>query len=152
LHTEGDGSAWPKLFVASSAEVKVQALPYVLLAKALGFIHEGKNHATGADEVLLLTKDSDGFDNDPVLLGKNFVTSADSFDLTNLHTIRSVCDAALASAEFLHQNRRTAVQRAVLAEVERIKAVLGGNIQDENYRRFLEAGRRAVAILKGETT
>jgi hypothetical protein len=150
LHTEGDGNAWPKLFVASSAEVKLQALPYVLLAKALGFIHEGKNPATGADEVLLLTKDADGFDNDPVLLGKSFMASADSVDLANLHTIKSVCDATLAGGGFVHQDRRTEVQRAILTEVEAVKAARGGNIQDETYRRFLDAGRRAVAILKGE--
>lgn len=150
LHTEGDGNAWPRLFVASSAEVKVQALPYVLLAKALGFIHEGKNPATGADEVLLLTKDADGFDNDPVLLGKSFIASADSVDLANLHTIKSVCDAALAGGALVHQDRRAEVQRAIVAEVEAIKALRGGNIQDETYRRFLDAGRRAVAILKGE--
>ena len=150
LHTEGDGTAWPRLFVASSAEVKLQALPYVLLAKALGIIHVGKNPATGADEVLLLTKDADGFDNDPVALGKTFVTSADSINLEHLHTIKSVCDALLAGAGYVHQDRRSELQRAILAEVEAVKALLGGNIQDATYRRFLDAGRRAVAILKGE--
>lgn len=150
LHTEGDGNAWPRLFVASSAEVKQQALPYVLLAKALGFIHEGRNPATGAEEVLLLTKDADGLDNDPVLLGKSFTASADSINLENLHTIKSVCDATLAGAGYLHQDRRSEVQRAILSEVEAIKAARGGNIQDETYRRFLEAGRRALAILKRE--
>ena len=150
LHTEGDGSAWPRLFVASSAEVRVQALPYLLLAKALGLIHEGKNPATGADEVLLLTKDADGFDNDPVALGKNFEGSAESINLDTLHTIKSVCGAMLASAAYVHQDRRAEMQRAILAEVESVKAARGGNIQDETYRRFLDAGRRAVAILKGE--
>ena len=150
LHTEGDGNAWPRLFVASSAEVKLQALPYVLLAKALGIIYVGKNPATGADEVLLLTKDADGFDNDPVALGKTFVTSADSINLEHLHTIKSVCDTLLAGAGYVHQDRRGELQRAILAEVEAVKAQLGGNIQDATYRRFLDAGRRAVAILKGE--
>jgi hypothetical protein len=150
LHTEGDGHAWPRLFVASSAEIKQQALPYVLLAKALGFIHEGKNPATGADEVLLLTKDADGFDNDPVALGSDFLASADSINLENLHSIKSACETLLASSGFVHQDRRNEVQRAVLAQVEAVKAARGGNIQDEIYRRFLEAGRRATAILKGE--
>jgi hypothetical protein len=150
LHTEGDGSAWPKLCVASSAEVRVQALPFLLLAKALGLIHEGKNPATGLEEVLLLTKDADGFDNDPVALGKSFVASAEGIDLDTLHTIKSVCNAMLAGAGYAHQDRRGEVQRAILAEVEAVKAARGGNIQDETYRRFLDAGRRAVAILKGE--
>ena len=149
LHTEGDGSTWPRLFVASSAEVKHEALPYVLLAKALGLIHEGRNPATGADEVLLLTKDADGFDNAPVVLGSNFVVSADSLDLDNLHTIKTVCSGLLASSAYLHQDRRSEVQRAILADVEAVKALRGGNIQDETYRRFLDAGKRAVAILRG---
>jgi hypothetical protein len=152
LHTEGDGSVWPRLFVATNAEVKHQALPYVLLAKALGFIHEGPNPATGASEVLLLTKDADGFDSDPVLLGTSFVASADSVDLNQLHTIQTVCNAALASADYRHQEKRSALQRAVLADVEAIKVQCGGNIQDPTYRRFLDAGKRAVALLKGEAT
>ena len=150
LHTEGDGNAWPRLFVASSAEVRQQALPHLLLAKALGFIHEGQNPVTGANEVLLLTKDADGFDNDPVALGKRFEDSAEGINLDTLHTVKSVCAATLAGPAYAHQDRRTEVQRVILAEVEAIKAARGGNIQDEAYRRFLDAGRRAVAILKGE--
>ena len=149
LHTEGDGNAWPRLFVASSAEVKHEALPYVLLAKALGLIYEGRNPATGADEVLLLTKDADGFDNAPVVLGSNFVASADSLDLDNLHTIKTVCSGLLASSAYLHQDRRSEVQHTILADVEAVKVLRGGNIQDETYRRFLDAGKRAVAILRG---
>lgn len=150
LHTEGDGSTWPRLFVASSAEVKQQALPYVLLAKALGLIHEGPNPATGLNEVLLLTKDADGFDNDPVVLGQSFIASADSVNLENLHTIQTACNALLGSADYRHIDRRTAVQKAVVAQIEAIKAQCNGNIQDPLYRRFLEAGRKAVAIVKGE--
>ena len=150
LHTEGDGTAWPTLFVASTAEVKLQALPYILLAKALGFIHEGKNPATGVDEVLLLAKDANGFDKDPIVLGKQFHTAADSVNLENLYAIKSVCETMLLSDTYRHQDRRTEVQRAILAEVEAIKALRGGNIQDETYRRFLDAGRRAMVVLKGE--
>ena len=152
LHTEGDGTGFPKLFIASNAEVKLQALPYVLLAKALGLIHEGANPATGANEVLLLTKDADGFDNDPVVLGKVFVESAESVNLENLYTIQTVCNAALASKEYQHQDRRAELQRAIVSQVETVKAQCAGNIQDPLYRRFLEAGKRAVALLKGEAS
>jgi Tubulin like len=152
LHTEGDGNAWPRLFVASSAEVKLEALPYLLLAKVLGYIHEGRNPATGMDEVLLVTKDADGFDNDPVNLGKTFASSADSVGLADLHTIKTVCDAALTSTDYLHQDKRAELRRAVLAEVEAVKAARGGNVQDDLYRRFLDAGRRAAALLKGDAT
>ena len=149
LHTEGDGNVWPRLFVASNAEVKHEALPYVLLAKALGLIHEGRNPATGADEVLLMTKDTDGFDTDPVVLGSNFVANAESVDLDNLHSIKSFCTGLLASSAYLHQERRADLQRSILAEVEAVKVLRGGNVQDDAYRRFLDAGKRAVAILRG---
>lgn len=151
LHGEGDGTAWPRLFVASSAEVKEQGLPYVLLAKALGFIHEGRNPATGADEVLLVTKDEDGFDKDPVLLGRTFVESADNINLENVHTIRTLCETTLAGADYVHKDRLAELQKAVLRDVEVVKAAAGGNVLDQTYRRFLDAGRRAAAILKGST-
>jgi hypothetical protein len=104
------------------------------------------------DEVLLVTKDADGFDNDPVNLGKTFVSSADSVGLADLHTIKTVCDAALTSPDYLHQDKRAELRRAVLAEVEAVKAARGGNVQDDLYRRFLDAGRRAAALLKGDAT
>jgi hypothetical protein len=116
----------------------------------LGLIHEGLNPATGLNEVLLLTKDADGFDNDPVVLGQSFVASADSVNLEHLHTIQTACNALLGSADYRHIDRRTTVQKAVVAEVEAIKAQCSGNVQDPTYRRFLDAGRKAVAILKGE--
>jgi hypothetical protein len=115
-------------------------------------IHEGANPATGANEVLLLTKDADGFDNDPVVLGKVFVESAESVNLENLYTIQTVCNAALASKEYQHQDRRAELQRAIVSQVETVKAQCAGNIQDPLYRRFLEAGKRAVALLKGEAS
>jgi hypothetical protein len=148
LHTEGDGLAWPRLFVASSAEVKQEALPYVLLAKVLGVIHEGKNPVTGKPEVWLLTKDADGFDNDPVALGGDFLGSADSIGLEALHTIKTVCEGLLKDPAYAHVDRRNEVQRAIVAEVDAVKARSGGNMQEDTYLRFREAGRKATALLK----
>ncbi len=150
LHTEGDGSAWPRLFVASSVEVKQQGLPYVLLAKAFGFIHEGRNPATGVSEVLLVTKNEDGFDNDPISLGKTFVDSADNINPENVYVIRTLCEATLAGPDYLHKDRRAEVLKAVLNDVEAVKSSVGGNVQDGTYRMFLDAGRRAATILKAE--
>jgi len=148
LHTEGDGSAWPRLFVASSAEIKLQAMPYLLLAKVLGMVQEGKNPSTGAEEVLFLSKDADGFDNEPVVLGKSLLVSADGIDMETLHQLKTVCTALLSGADYLHQDKRGDLRQRILAEVEAVKALRNGNIQDEMYRKFLDAGKRAVALLK----
>jgi hypothetical protein len=148
LYTEGDSQGWPRLFVASSAEVKQEALPYVLLAKVLGVIHEGKNPATGKPQVLLITKGEDGFDNDPISLGTDFVSSADGVDLEMLHTIKNVCEGMLRSPDYGHMDRRSELQRAVVAEVDAVKVRGAGNIQDETYLRFRDAGRKASALLK----
>jgi hypothetical protein len=150
LHTEGDGNAWPRLFVASSAEVKQQAMPYLLLAKVLGMVQEGKNPATGVEEVIFLSKDEDGFDNDPIALGKSISVSADGIDLEILHQLKTACTDLLSGADYLHQDKRTELRQKILAEVEAVKVQRNGNVQDELYRRFLEAGKRAVAILKGD--
>ena len=42
------------------------------------------------------------------------------------------------------------LQKDVVAEVERIKAARGNNVNDEVYRRFLDGGRQAVKVLKRE--
>jgi hypothetical protein len=76
--------------------------------------------------------------------------SADGIDLEIFHQLKTACTDLLCGADYLHQDKRTELRQRILAEVEAVKAQRNGNVQDELYRRFLEAGKRAVAILKGE--
>ena len=152
LHTEGDASSFPPLFVASQDDLRRDGLPQVLLAHALGFIRETVNPQTGQPEVLLLSKDEDGFDNAPVLLGKSLTTSAEALDAVKLNSVRTMVAQALAGPDWRHRDQRAVLQKAVLGAVEKIRADCGDNLRDALYLRFLDAGKQAVRLLKGEET
>lgn len=150
LHSEGDGNQFPRLFVASSAEVKTEGLPLVLLARAMGFVREGLNPATGLAEALIVTKDDNGFDNDPVILGKSFQDAAETLDMHALSELRKAVNAALAGPLYVHEDQRSELTRKVLASVEEVKASVGGNVLDSKYKRFLDAGKAAVKLMQRE--
>lgn len=150
LHAEGDGTQYPPLYVASPEDIRREGLPYVLLAHALGFLREAPNPETGLPEVLLLSKDTDGFDNPPLALGRTLSESWQALDLLKLDTLRTNVVQALAGPDWRHLARRDTLQQAVLAAVERVRAERGENVQDALYLRFLDAGKQAVRLLKGE--
>ena len=97
-----------------------------------------------------MTKDADGFDNDPVPLGSTLVDSVDKLDAGATRTVRTTVEGLLNSADYAHIDKRAEVQKAILSIVEEVKAERGGNVQDATYRRFLDAGKKAVSVLKRE--
>jgi hypothetical protein len=150
LHSEGDGSQWPRIFVPAQDEVQRAAIPSLLLAKALGLIQPNLNPSTGKSEFIFVTKDQNGFDTDPILLGPSLVTALPKLDISAAEQIRGYVQKALDAPENMPDAARALLQQAIVAEVESVKIEKGGNVTDEVYRRFLDGGRAAVAILKRE--
>ncbi|MEO7718034.1 MAG: tubulin-like doman-containing protein, partial [Capsulimonas sp.] len=150
IHGEGDGTQFPPLFVATMSEVKDLGLPYVLLGRALNVIQKLTNPATGVTSFALVTKDQDGFDNDPVPLGATLVDSVDKLDASSTRTVRQAVELLLGGAEWMHVDKRVELQKSVVALIDEVKADRQGNIQDDVYRRFLDAGKKAVGIIKRE--
>jgi hypothetical protein len=149
LHCEGEGFQHPKLFVLSGTETIYEGLPYLLLAKALGTIQQQTSPTTGKSELVLLTKDADGFDNPPVKLGLTLVESVEKIDAENIEVIRRTVQKAL-DQDFIHVEKQAELRKRVVGEVEEIKAERKGDIDDPVYKRFLEAGKRAVKLVARE--
>lgn len=150
LHGEGDGTQFPKLFIPQQTEVVKETVPYVLLAKGLGLLTNAKNPITGADELIFAAKDEDGFDTDPVMVGKTVLDAPKTLTRAAAEQIRDAVSRLLGSPEWMLDAKRAELQRAIVGQIDEIKAARGGNIQDEVYRQFLEGGKKAVAILKRE--
>ncbi|HME10469.1 MAG TPA: hypothetical protein VKG25_25675, partial [Bryobacteraceae bacterium] len=150
LHGEGDGTQFPRLFIPQQSEINKETTPYLLLAKSLNLVQPAANPQTGAQEFVVVTKDENGFDTDPIYLGKVFSESVSKLDRRNADLIRDYVQKLLSSKENQLEAKRSEIQRAIVAEVDAIKAERGGNIQDEVYKQFLDGGRKAVAILKQE--
>ncbi|HMW19181.1 MAG TPA: tubulin-like doman-containing protein [Accumulibacter sp.] len=150
LHAEGDASLYPPLYVASPEELRRDGLPYILLASALRIIRQTVNPQTGAAEVLLLSKDADGFDNPPLFLGKTLAGSLEAIDALKVNELRQTVTQALSSTDWRHREKRLELQKAVLEAVEKIRSDCGDNLRDPVYLRFLDAGKHAVRVLKEE--
>ena len=151
IHGEGDGSQFPSIYVASSEEIKRDGLPYLLLAKTLGLVQQSRHPQTGASQVLLVTKDEHGFDNEPTLLGTSMPDALEALSIESQQAIRTAVGARLDGAEFAHEDSRAPLIKALLTDMEALKAERGGNLQDEVYRRFLDGAKRATKILKRES-
>ena len=150
VHGEGDGSQLPPIFVPTSQETRDQGLPYILIARALELIQPLKNPTTGVESLALVTKDENGFDNDPVPLGKTLVDSAGKLDSTTTRALRTAVQQTLAMKEWLNVDKRTALGQSIVTLVGEVKAERDNNIQDDVYRRFLDAGKKAVGLIKQE--
>jgi len=149
LHCEGDGTEHPDLFVASSEGLRQKGLPYVLIAKALNLIQQNQSPTTGKSELVLLTKNKDGYDNPPIRLGQNLIEAVDKIDAENFEIIRLSVEEALAE-EYQHVDKQSELKKLILDEVERVKAERKGDFNDPVYQRFLDAGKRTVKIINKE--
>jgi hypothetical protein len=148
LHGEGDGSQFPKLYIPQQTEVVKDTIPYLMLAQALNLLQTAPNPQTGVTELVFVAKDDDGFDMDPVFLGKTISESPAKLDRQNADVIRTAVVKLIGSKEWMVDTKRAELQKAIVAAVDGIKAERGGNVQDEVYRQFLDGGRKAVGLLK----
>ncbi len=149
LHLEGDGSQQPRIFVPLQEEMRHDALPYLLIAKALGLIREEANARTGSKGLIFVSKDDSGLDTDPIDLGKNLAESVTKIDMESADLIRQHANRALEK-DYPQDSQRADLQKRVVGEVEEVKASRGNNVGDDVYRQFLDGGRLAVRILKRE--
>jgi hypothetical protein len=149
LHIEGDGSQHPRLFVPLQEEVRRDVIPYLLLARATGLLREEATQ-NGAKTLTFVAKDESGFDTDPIELGKDLPEALGKMTFESADLITGYVAKRLDSSDYAQDAARVQLQKDVVAEVERIKAERGNNVNDEVYRRFLDGGRHAVKVLKRE--
>ncbi len=148
LHGEGDGTQWPEIVLADERAQRDQALPALLLAKALGLISTVTSPTTGINELYLIGEDADGL---PVRtrLGKGLPEVFESIDLAAAQRLVDATQAQLGGDAFRHVDQRAALQAAVRDELKQILAERRNDFEDPVYRRFEAAARGAIQILKG---
>ncbi len=143
LHTEGDGKQFPNLFVPSMDDVVKEGMPYILLAKSMGILKSQKNPTTGAEELLMIVKDSDGFES-ALGLGKSVVEVTDTLDAQKANALKGEVETLLKS-EYLHSDKRAELIKLIQADLKTIQDAYGfGDL----YNRFLDGAKKAAQILK----
>ncbi len=148
IHLEGDGSQFPELFVETQAGVEEKGIPWILLAKATGLLAEREIKHSGARVLSVVTKDEDGFDNEPIDLGASLVEVPEHLTQGTVNLIREEVGKRIDGRAALTQDDRREVIRTINGEIEAIKASRG--MDDEIYKRFLTGAKEAANLVKGE--
>lgn len=146
LHCEGDGSSHPTLFFASTEELKQQGLPFVLIANAIDIIRNYTSPTTGKTEILLITKDIDGYDNNPIRLGSNLIDAVNKLDGKNVEAIRLQVQKLLKD-NYNHIDKQSELKQKIFDIVNNIKIELQDDIDNPLYKRFNEAGKISNQIV-----
>lgn len=144
LHTEGDGTAWPGLFLRKIT--RDDTLPLLLLANAIGLVQTLEDPQTGISATYLLTKDSAGRDNPPARLGKDLGEAADAIDAIGFDLLDTTVKAQLATT-YLHREKRTELYASVRKVVDGVTAERP-NPLDPLRQAYIAADRSAEALLE----
>ncbi len=136
LHTEGDLTRYPRLFVQSGDEMRKEALALILIARALDVVRvtNGKLTFYGHD---------DGFEAAPVALGTSLLDAPDAVDHTIQAALRAEVGAGLAK-----RSDRAEIETSLRAAPDDIKPLVGGDVGDPRYRAVVEAAKTAIAIIR----
>lgn len=150
VHTEGDGRSFPALFLADPKLLAAQALVPMMIADGLGLLREGKVGAS--KRTLTLTRtDADGLD-DSVVLGSDFASAPQDMTEPKLNAINAEVRATLAARKIPGDADATdAARTAIIARIEALKAVYGGDVDAADFKSWNTAARTALAVLRGET-
>ncbi len=145
VHTEGDGAEFPPLYLTKPPIDR--AIGYFLLGKNLDILVERKNQATGLEEILLITKDEDGLDKDPVLLGNSLADVPENLqEYSKLNLLMEEVDKILKSKEYRNKDNLDKLKERIVTEVNQMKAELGSD--DDLYKIFLVGARKVIELLK----
>src|SRR5262249_43404242 len=103
LHTEGDGTAFPDLFLPEAEPRRY--LANLLIGRGMNTVELLEDPDTGISSLYLLTKDSRGLDEEPMRLGATFADAwanpnAEAYDALSMTVSQSL------ASDFLHQSRR----------------------------------------------
>lgn len=147
IFCEGDGSHCSRLYTASEEDIRKEGLPFVLIAYAIGTIQLVKSPSTGKNELYLLSKDDDGFDNDPIVLGVTLIEAVDKLDAKNSSFIKNAV-SLLLHKDYFNVDKQKELSNKIVEIVEGIKLECQGDNDSPVYKRFNEAGKQAVKLIK----
>jgi hypothetical protein len=151
IHIEGDGLQFPDLFIADDVQIARRARIALLMAEALNIAVEVKNDGTGQVELRLLRKDSDGFDLEPVTLGKNFDDAAEQMGERMVMELKTGIAEALIPRAPRGVEGQTELRDRMLARVNTLKSTAAPHLVAAVSQRWSDAARDAMKFLRRES-
>jgi hypothetical protein len=136
VHSEGQLDDYPALYPENEADFRKRAYAHAMAAVALGVIKDQNG------EFWLESKSADGFDNEPLALGKSLTAMPDTLDHGSFEMLR--CE--LTKAIVRNGDREDVVKR-IVALVDGVKLEVG-DLTSATYRNAVEAGKAAAQLVR----
>ncbi|MEI7773343.1 MAG: tubulin-like doman-containing protein [Verrucomicrobiota bacterium] len=146
LHSEGDGTSLPPVFLLGGEVIGEHMLTFLLLGRAMKLARDLEDPQTGGKAIYLVTKDDRGRDNVPVLLGQSEHEIVERRDPTVLSQIEGGVRKLLES-EYLHKSKR----EGLLNELDLMMKGISESIPnplDKQRKAYRDAVDRAEQLLK----
>jgi hypothetical protein len=142
LHTEGDGSAWPPLFLLSAKDVNL--LPLMIIARAMGIVIDDTDALTGKPVVVKYLRDASG-NEDVEVLGGSDAEVVEKKDVRLANQLSAIVNAKLAS-EFRSESKRDLVRAFIGQMRERVEAA-NPSVMSKERQAFAAAAKQVAEIL-----
>lgn len=141
LHTSGSIDQYPSLFALSGEQQKVSAGTNLLLGIALGMITE-----TPSGNLVFNSKDDDGFDNPPIVLGQSVLESISSMSFDRIELIGTAIEKSFSTLSSI-QNPES----VILGTVEKVKNEVKGDTSDPDYIKFVDCAKSTLKKIREST-
>jgi hypothetical protein len=153
LHGEGTGEHLRSLFIPSTRELQApgERRAMLLLARVLKIVAERAHPGSGRQQAVLRYTDEDGLEQEE-WLGHPFISAAEELDAKRHEQIAKLVRERLKASEFVNSHeRRDGLRKDVVAIINEVKELRGGDLQDETYRKFAATIKPVRELLKLES-
>jgi hypothetical protein len=150
MHIEGDGRNLPDLYTSGGGKAGQLQRPALLVGLALGTITTTYTQSTGRDMLVLVRRDADGFNLEPVLLGTSLFEAAESLGEGEYYTLAEANGQALSAGALLTEESRAAARDKIMASIASVRANRAGDITDPDVVAWESAAREAMRIIRRE--
>ncbi len=151
VHDEGDGSQFPDLFIADGGAIRELARSALLLGEALGVVAQRSSPATGQMQVLIFRKDADGFELEPVVLGKSFIAALDEITEKSLYELKQTLNPLMKPPRYAREEELTELRDKLQARLAVIKGERLDDANDPEFVAWSHAAREVMKIARRES-
>lgn len=151
VHAEGDGSQFPDLFIADAATLRASARPLLLLAEALGVLAQRPGPGSGPAQLVLARQDADGFDLEPIVLGRDFAEALERVTERDLTSLRQAMLPLLRPPRLSGEAELAALRDALQVRLAALRAAAGNDAHDPDFLAWSQAARDVMKIARRES-
>jgi hypothetical protein len=152
VHSEGDGSQFPDIFIADGGSIRVLARPVLLLGEALDVVSQKVSPSTGQTQVIITRKDADGFELEPIVLGKSLISALEEITEKDLYELKQTLIPLLLPPHFAKEEEMVELREKLQSRMAAIKSERLDDVNDPEYVAWNQAARDVMKIARKEGT